>query len=73
MLIAQIKKCRWQDICNQDRLKRLKLLYCMPGNKLSIHSLNKVEHPDKDADGDTVEIIDRIFCGQFWIIDCSHF
>ncbi|WP_268967584.1 hypothetical protein [Yersinia thracica] len=33
----------------------------MPGNKLSIRSLNKVERPDKDADGDTVEIIDRMF------------
>lgn len=46
---------------NQDGLKRLKLLYRMPGNKLSIRSCNKAEHPDEDADAETVEIIGRIF------------
>ncbi|EKN4720290.1 TPA: XRE family transcriptional regulator [Yersinia enterocolitica] len=46
---------------NQDGLKRLKLLYRMPGNKLSIRSFNKAEHPDEDADGETVEIIGRVF------------
>ncbi|CNC22930.1 repressor protein CI [Yersinia pseudotuberculosis] len=46
---------------NQDGLKRLKLLYRMPGNKLSIRSFNKAEHPDEDADGKTVEIIGRVF------------
>ncbi|MDA5496473.1 XRE family transcriptional regulator [Yersinia aleksiciae] len=46
---------------NQDGLKRLKLLYRMPGNKLSLRSFNKTEHPDEDADGETVEIIGRVF------------
>ncbi len=46
-------------IC-QDGLCRLKLLYRLPGNKLSIRSYNKEEFPDEEADVDSVEIIGRV-------------
>lgn len=46
-------------IC-QDGLCRLKLLYRLPGNKVSIRSYNKEEFPDEEADLDSVEIIGRV-------------
>ncbi|HEF7268402.1 TPA: helix-turn-helix transcriptional regulator [Yersinia enterocolitica] len=46
-------------IC-QDGLCRLKILYRLPGNKLSIRSYNKDEFPDEEADLQSVEIIGRV-------------
>lgn len=46
---------------NQDGLKRIKLLYRMPGNKLSIRSFNKDEYPDEEASLESVEVIGRVF------------
>lgn len=46
-------------IC-QDGLCRLKLLYRLPGNRVSIRSYNKDEFPDEDADLSQVEIIGRV-------------
>lgn len=46
-------------IC-QDGLCRLKILYRLPGNKLSIRSHNKDEFPDEEADLNSVEIIGRV-------------
>ncbi|CQJ12410.1 transcriptional repressor DicA [Yersinia mollaretii] len=46
-------------IC-QDGLCRLKILYRLPGNKLSIRSYNKDEFPDEEADLGSVEIIGRV-------------
>ncbi len=46
-------------IC-QDGLCRIKLLYRLPGNKLSIRSYNKDEFPDEEAEVDSVEIIGRV-------------
>lgn len=44
----------------QDELFRLKLLYRMPGRKLSIRSYNRDEFPDEDADMANVKIIGRV-------------
>ncbi len=46
---------------NQDGLKRIKLLYRMPGNRLSIRSFNKDEYPDEEAELESVEVIGRVF------------
>lgn len=44
----------------QDDLFRLKLLYRMPGRKLSIRSYNRDEFPDEEADMADVKIIGRV-------------
>ncbi|EHK2735212.1 helix-turn-helix transcriptional regulator [Salmonella enterica] len=44
----------------QDELFRLKLLYRLPGRRLSIRSYNKDDYPDEEADMDTVKIIGRV-------------
>ncbi|HAF2581956.1 TPA: helix-turn-helix transcriptional regulator [Salmonella enterica] len=44
----------------QDELFRLKLLYRLPGRRLSIRSYNKDEYPDEEADADSVKIIGRV-------------
>ncbi|OVZ89914.1 phage repressor protein [Yersinia frederiksenii] len=45
---------------DQDDFFRVKLLYRMPGKKLSIRSYNKDEFPDEEADMDDVKIIGRV-------------
>lgn len=44
----------------QEGLCRLKLLYRLPGNKISIRSYNKDEYPDEEADISSVEVIGRV-------------
>lgn len=44
----------------QDELFRIKLLYRLPGRRLSIRSYNKEEFPDEEADIDDVTIIGRV-------------
>ncbi len=44
----------------QDELFRLKLLYRLPGRRLSIRSYNKDEYPDEESDADSVKIIGRV-------------
>lgn len=44
----------------QDELFRIKLLYRMPGRKVSIRSFNKDEFPDEEASLDDVKIIGRV-------------
>lgn len=44
----------------QDELFRVKLLYRLPGRRLSIRSYNKDEFPDEEADLDDVKIIGRV-------------
>lgn len=46
---------------SQDGWNRLKILYRVGPNKLSIRSFNHAEHPDEEADLDTVQIIGRMF------------
>ncbi|CNJ54041.1 repressor protein CI [Yersinia rohdei] len=45
---------------DQDEFFRVKLLYRLPGRKLSIRSYNKDEFPDEEADMDDVKIIGRV-------------
>lgn len=45
---------------DQDEFFRVKLLYRLPGKKLSIRSYNKDEFPDEEADMDDVKIIGRV-------------
>lgn len=45
---------------DQDEFFRVKLLYRLPGKKLSIRSYNKEEFPDEEADMDDVKIIGRV-------------
>ncbi|MBW5823181.1 S24 family peptidase [Yersinia enterocolitica] len=44
----------------QDELYRLKLLYRLPGHRLSIRSYNRDEYPDEEADLKSVKIIGRV-------------
>ncbi|MBW7984718.1 XRE family transcriptional regulator [Enterobacillus tribolii] len=44
----------------QDDLFRIKLLYRLPGHRLSIRSYNRDEYPDEEADTATVKIIGRV-------------
>lgn len=44
----------------QDDLFRVKLLYRLPGRRLSIRSYNKEEFPEEEADLDSVKIIGRV-------------
>lgn len=46
---------------SQDGWNRLKVLYRVGPNKLSIRSFNSSEHPDEEADLDTVQVIGRMF------------
>lgn len=46
---------------SQDGWNRLKILYRVGPNKLSIRSYNHLEHPDEDADLDSVQVIGRMF------------
>jgi phage repressor protein C with HTH and peptisase S24 domain len=46
---------------SQDGWNRLKILYRVGPNRLSIRSFNHVEHPDEEADLDSVQIIGRMF------------
>ncbi|MCB5318659.1 helix-turn-helix transcriptional regulator [Yersinia massiliensis] len=45
---------------DQDEFFRVKLLYRLPGRKLSIRSYNKDEFPDEEADMDDVKVIGRV-------------
>ncbi|WP_058911152.1 XRE family transcriptional regulator [Entomohabitans teleogrylli] len=46
---------------NHGGLKRIKQLYKLPNNRLSVRSFNKVEHKDQDVAASEVEIIGRVF------------
>lgn len=46
---------------DQDGLKRLKMLYRRPGNKLIIRSYNRDEYEDEEADENEVQIVGRMF------------
>lgn len=46
---------------SQDGWNRLKILYRIGPNKLSIRSFNDAEHPDEEADLDSVQVIGRMF------------
>ncbi|WP_407057496.1 XRE family transcriptional regulator [Enterobacter asburiae] len=46
---------------SQDGWNRLKILYRVGPNRLSIRSFNHAEHPDEEADLDSVQIIGRMF------------
>lgn len=46
---------------SQDGWKRLKLLYRIGPNRLSIRSFNTEEYPDEEADIEAVEVLGRMF------------
>ncbi|MBE8812233.1 S24 family peptidase [Serratia marcescens] len=46
---------------NQDGWKRLKILYRVGPNRISIRSFNDVEHPAEEVDLDKIEVIGRLF------------
>lgn len=46
---------------SQDGWNRLKILYRIGPNKLSIRSFNSSEHPDEEADLNSVQVIGRMF------------
>lgn len=46
---------------SQDGWKRLKLLYRVSPNRLSIRSFNTDEYPDEEADIESVEVLGRMF------------
>lgn len=46
---------------NHGGLKRIKQLYRLPNNRVSVRSFNKDDHPDQEADLSDVEVIGRVF------------
>lgn len=46
---------------SQDGWNRLKILYRIGPNKISIRSFNSAEHPDEEADLNAVQVIGRMF------------
>ncbi|PVZ79526.1 phage repressor protein [Serratia sp. S1B] len=44
----------------QDELFRMKMLYRLPGRRVSLRSYNKEDYPDEESDLDNIKIIGRV-------------